>query len=102
MNGNMILITIRMKVLAEKHKELSQTISSLAGSIRAEKGCKRCDFCHNAEDENDLLLLEQWDSEENLQTHMKSECFRVLRGAANLLREPCEVMFHREFEPGGL
>lgn len=75
----MILITIRMKVLSEKHKELSQTITSLAGSIRTEKGCEHCDFCRNAEDENDLLLLEQWDSEENLQAHLKSDRFRVLR-----------------------
>jgi hypothetical protein len=34
----MILVIIRMKVLAEKRKELSQTIASLSGSIRMEKG----------------------------------------------------------------
>jgi hypothetical protein len=33
-----------MKILAERHKELSQTITSLIGSIRTETGCKRCDF----------------------------------------------------------
>jgi quinol monooxygenase YgiN len=36
----MILVIIRMKVLSEKHKELSQTIASLIGSIRMEKGCQ--------------------------------------------------------------
>ena len=97
----MILMTIRMKVLAEKHKELSQTISSLAGFIRAEQGCKRCDFCRNTEDDNDLLLLEQWDSEESLQAHMKSDRFRILQGTANLLQEPCEVMLHLDFHPEG-
>jgi hypothetical protein len=34
----MILVFIRMKVLAEKRKELSQTIASLIGSIRRVKG----------------------------------------------------------------
>jgi len=29
-----------MKVLAEKHKELSQTIALLIGSLRTEKGCR--------------------------------------------------------------
>jgi len=43
-----------MRVLEEKRKELSQTISSLIGSIRTEKGCQRCDFCRNMEDENEL------------------------------------------------
>jgi len=41
----MILVIIRMRVLAEKRKELSQTISSLISSIRTEKGCQRCNFC---------------------------------------------------------
>jgi hypothetical protein len=40
----MILVIIRMKVLSDKRMELSQTITSLSGSIRMEKGCQRCDF----------------------------------------------------------
>ena len=36
----MILVIMRMKVLSEKRMELSQTIASLSGSIRMEKGCR--------------------------------------------------------------
>jgi hypothetical protein len=46
------------------------------------------------EDENGLFILEEWDTRENLDSHLKSERFRVLRGAMNLLREPYEMMFH--------
>jgi quinol monooxygenase YgiN len=90
----MILVVFRMRVLEEKRKELSQTISSLIGSIRTEKGCQRCDFCRSMEDENELFILEEWDTEGNLKGHLKSEYFRVLRGAMNLLQEPYEMMFH--------
>ena len=55
----MIMAIIRMNVLSEKRLELSQTIASLSGSIRLEKGCKRCDFCQSIEDENRLVLLEE-------------------------------------------
>jgi quinol monooxygenase YgiN len=98
----MILVIIQMKVLSEKRMELSQTIASLSGSIRMEKGCRRCDFCQSIEDENRLFLLEEWDTRENLMTHLKSEHFRVLRGAMNLLREPYEMMFHTVFHPAGM
>ena len=98
----MILVIIRMKVLSEKRMELSQTIASLIGSIRMEKGCNRCDFCQSIEDENRLFLLEEWDTQENLMSHLKSERFRVLRGAMNLLREPYEMMFHTVFHPAGM
>ena len=82
--------------------ELSQTIASLSGSIRMEKGCRRCDFCQSIEDENRLFLLEEWDTQENLMSHMKSKCFKVLRGAMTLLREPYEMMFHTVFHPEGM
>jgi quinol monooxygenase YgiN len=95
----MILITIRMKVLPEKRMELSQTIASLMGSIRTEKGCKRCDFSQSAEDENQLCLMEEWDSQESLKSHLRSGHFRILRGAMNLLKEPYEMMFHTVFHP---
>ena len=98
----MILVTIRMKVFSEKRNELSQTIASLIGSIRTEKGCLRCDFFQSMENENELCLLEEWDTRENLKNYLKSGRFRVLRGAMNLLKEPYEMMFHTVFHPVGM
>ena len=98
----MILVIIRMKVLSEKRVELSQAIASLTGSIRREKGCSRCDFCQSNEDENRLYLLEEWDTEENLMSYLKSARFRVLRGAMNLLKEPYEMVFHTVFHLAGM
>jgi quinol monooxygenase YgiN len=83
-----------MKVLAEKCRELSQTIASLIGSQRTDKGCRRCDFYRSMEDENELCILEEWDTRKNLNSHLKSERFRVLRGAKNLLQKPYEIVFH--------
>ena len=86
----MILVIIRMKVLSEKRMELSQTIASLIDSIMKEKGCKRCAFFRSMEDENELSIIEEWDTPENLKSHLKSDRFRVLRGAMSLLQEPYE------------
>ncbi|MBU1208513.1 MAG: antibiotic biosynthesis monooxygenase [Proteobacteria bacterium] len=91
-----------MRVLVEKRKELAQTIASLIGSIRTEKGCRRCDFCQSMEDENELSLLEEWDTQENLKSHLKSDRFRVLRGAMNLLQEPYGMIFHNVIHPAGM
>ena len=88
----MILAIIRMKVLAEKRVELSQTIASLIGSLRTEKGCLRCDFCQSLE--NELCILEEWDSRKNLNSLVKSERFKVFRGAMSLLQEPYEMIVY--------
>ena len=97
----MILVIIRMTALSEKRMEFSQTIASLSGLIRMEKGLQRCDFCQSIEDENRLFLLEEWDTRENLMTHMKSDHFRVLKGAMNLLKEPYEMKLHTVSHPQG-
>ena len=98
----MILVTIRMKVLSEKRLELSQAIASLSGSIRMEKGCRSCDLCQSIGDEDRLFLLEEWDTQDNLMKHLKSDHFRVIRGAMNLLKEPYEIMFHTVLRQAGL
>ena len=98
----MTLLIIRMNVLSEKRMELSQTIASLSSSTRKEKGCQRCDFCRSIEDENRFFLLEEWDTQENLKKHPKSEHFKIIRGAMNLLQEPYETMFHKVFHPEGM
>jgi quinol monooxygenase YgiN len=98
----MILAIIRMKFSPDKHLELSQTIALLSGSIRSEKGCRRCDFCQNVENENELCLLEEWDTRENLMIHLKSDNFKIFRGAMKLLKEPYEIMLHKDFHPAGL
>ncbi len=90
----MILVITRMKISAAKRLELSQTIALLIGSMRTEPGCRRFDFCQNVENENDLYLLEEWENQESLKNHLRSERFKVLRGAMNLLREPYEMQFH--------
>jgi quinol monooxygenase YgiN len=98
----MTLLIIRMNVLSEKRIELSQTIASLSVSTRMEKGCLRCDFCQSIEDENKFFLFEEWDTQENLMKHMKSEHFRVIRGAMNLLHEPYERTFHNVCRLAGM
>ena len=87
----MSLMIIRMRVLSGKYKELSQTIELLIGFIRTERGCRRCDVWRSMENENQLFLLEEWDTREDLSRHLNSERFKVLRGAMDLLQEPCEM-----------
>jgi len=54
------------------------------------------------EKENELFLLQEWNTPENLMSHLKSERFKVLRGAMNLLQEPYEMMVHSVSHPAGL
>lgn len=93
----MFLITIRMKAAPEKHQELSQAVASMIGAIKNMKGCHRCDFSRSMEDDDEFCLLGEWESQEDLLTHLKSELFKVLLGAASLLKEPHEMTIYKDF-----
>lgn len=97
----MITVIIHIKVRSEKLKELSQAIASLNREIRLEKGCLRSEFFRSVEDENELCLLEEWATPSDLKNHMKTERFKVLRGAMKLVEEPCRMMFHTPFQMVG-
>lgn len=90
----MILVIMRMKVISGKRLELSQAIVSLIDSIRMKKGCRSCDFYQSLQNESELCLIEEWDTLENFKVHLNSELFKVVRGAMNLLEEPCNGLFY--------
>jgi len=98
----MIIAIMRMKVISEKRLELLQALVSLTRAIRTKKGCRRCDFLQSLGNENELCLIEEWDTPEDFRAHLKSEHFKVLRGAMNLLQEPCDQTFYTVLHSEGM
>jgi len=87
----MILLTIRMQAAPGKRKELLQAVTSLVRSVKKMDGCHRYDLCCNMEDDDELCLLGEWESQEDLDAHLGSELFKVLLGAMSLLKSPQEM-----------
>ena len=90
----MILVTIKINVSSAKQKELSQTLCALSARVRKETGCLSSQFYRGVENENALCVLEQWANQSDLDAHLRSDNFRVLRGAVKLLNGPAEMRFH--------
>jgi quinol monooxygenase YgiN len=90
----MIVVRIAMNVLPEKQKELVQTILSMIGPMEKEAGCLSYALFCNVQDKNFLNLLEEWQSREDLDRHLRSEMFSVLLGAKSLLFHPPQIQIH--------
>ena len=90
----MILVTIKIDVRSAKRKELSQTLSALAVRVRKEAGCVSSEFYREVENENALCVIEKWATQPELDTHLRSDNFAVLRGAVKLLNGPAQMRFH--------
>ena len=74
----MIRLTLRMKVPPEKRKGIVNTIRSTLTGIEFQPGCKHCRVYGEIENNNSLLLLQEWESQAGLERHIESEDFRRL------------------------
>ena len=93
----MIEATIKLTVPPEKLKELLQTFKAILGLIRQEQGCISCNCYVDIEAENIILFTEEWQSKEDLDTHLRSAnsvYFGVLIGAMTLLTKEPDIRFN--------
>jgi quinol monooxygenase YgiN len=90
----MIDATITITVPPEKRKEVLLTFKAILGPIRREQGCISCNCYVDVETENTIFFKEEWESSEDLGTHLRSAHFSVLIGAMKLLDKEAEIRFN--------
>ncbi len=84
----MIIVIVNASASREKRTEVFQTLASVVLVSRGARGCLRCQFCQDGEDDTAFALIEEWQSREALDEHLQSQVFGVLLGLMPLLREP--------------
>lgn len=90
----MIIVRTTLKVLPEKQLEVLQTLLSLIEPVREEPGCKSYNaFCH-INDKNRFILLEEWETQKDLDCHIQTYRFGVLLGTKTLLCERPQIQIH--------
>ena len=90
----MFLVFIKMRVRPEKRKELLQTLQSIVARMKKENGCVDSNFYQDTENENNIVLIEEWETRKTWDDHLRSDIFMILMGAGSLLSRPPEIMIH--------
>ena len=89
----MIVTTIRIQTTPGNRKELMQTFRSLSHPIQSEHGCKSCRIYREVGNEETMIVIQEWDSRNHLDKHLRSDEFAVMVGAMSLLEQPETVEF---------
>jgi quinol monooxygenase YgiN len=90
----MILAILEMTALPAKRQELLQTFRALIQQVRKEKGCVSCSACHDIENKNTFCLIEEWETQPDLDNYFRSDLFSVLLGTKNLMSKPLKIKFN--------
>lgn len=67
---------------------------SILAAIRAEEGCLRYDYYLSCQNEDEILLLEEWDTAEHQRIHMEQEHMKRLR----VIKDDCiaDTQLHKD------
>jgi quinol monooxygenase YgiN len=87
----MIIVRISLNVLPEKQLEFTQTLLSMIGPMENEAGCLSFVVACDIENKNCFNLLEEWETREDLDLHIRSHRFGVLLGSKTLLYDPLKI-----------
>jgi len=89
-----IIVRITMNALAEKRKEIMQTLLSMIEPTKNESGCLSIHAFRNIEDQNGFDLIAEWKTRQDLDHYIRSGRFSVLLGTKSLLCEPPQIQIH--------
>ena len=90
----MIIVKITMNAFLDKRTEVMQTLISMIEPTENVRGCLSCHVFRDIEDQNIFILIEKWETREDLDDHIKSDRFSVLLGTRSLLCEPQQIEIH--------
>jgi len=88
------IVRITMKARMEKRTEMMQTLLSMIEPTEKEKGCLSYNVFCDIEGKTVFNLIEEWETREDLDHHIRSERFGVLLGTKSLLAKPLEMKIH--------
>jgi quinol monooxygenase YgiN len=98
----MIIVRITMNVISEMKLEVTQTLLSIIESTGKEAGCRSHTVFCDIEDKSLFSLLEEWETREDLDHHIRSHRFGVLLGSKTLLCELPNIQIHTVSKSEGM
>jgi quinol monooxygenase YgiN len=89
----MIQASFRIVSPDNKRDEVLQVLLCLKGPTEVARGCRACRILQDVEDDHVLTYLVQWDTQDEIEEHLRSERFRRLLPYIEMSVEPPQVEF---------
>ena len=83
-----------MIVRPEKRSDLLETLRGMLEPVRVERGCLSYRLYEDVEDSNTFVLVEEWKSQKDIESHILTNNQRRLLALMDLLSEQPELRFN--------
>jgi len=89
----MIISTLRIVTVPQSRAKVVRTLAAQLGPTRVQPGCLRCDLYQDIENREAITLVEEWESQADLDPRLRSEDYRAVLAAIELSQEPPLIHF---------
>jgi len=89
----MVISTLRIVTVPRSRVGVVRTLAAQLGPTRVQPGCRKCDLYQDVENSEAITLVEEWESQADLDPHLRSEDYRAVLGAIELSQEPPVIHF---------
>ena len=90
----MIIVTLHLNVAPEERLNVLNILHSMTGPTNVKTGCLFCGLLSSTQNDDELILLEKWESEEELERHIRSEDFQKVLAAMDKADISPEIYFN--------
>jgi quinol monooxygenase YgiN len=91
----MIMVTLQLNVAPQTRLDVLSIIHSMIGPTSVKTGCLFCGLFSSSQNDDELILLERWESKEHLERHMRSDDFQKVIAAIDMAIMTPEIYFHK-------
>ncbi len=98
----MIVGTLRLLPAPNRRAEVLAILRTIQGPVQAQPGCAACHILEEQGPEQAVVLVERWETQQALETHLRSESYRRILGAIELCAGPPDIRFDHVSATEGL
>jgi quinol monooxygenase YgiN len=98
----MVISTLRIVTVPKSRAEVIRTLAAQMGPTRVQPGCVRCDLYQDIENREVVTLVEEWESQAELDLRLRSEDYRSVLAAIELAQEQPIIHFDTVTRRAGL
>jgi len=98
----MVISTLRIVTVPKSRAEVIRTLAAQLGPTSVQPGCLRCDLYRDVEDPGAITLVEEWESQAELDLRLRSDDYRSVLAAIEMAQEQPVIHFDTVTRRSGL
>ena len=89
----MVISTLRIVTVPQHRTKVVRTLAAQLGPTCVQPGCLRCDLYRDVEDPGAITLVEEWESQAQLDLRLRSDDYRSVLAAIEMAQEQPVIHF---------